>query len=112
MTATNIHYEVADRVRATGAGGIGAIHLLVKKLGLDQLINQHLNLLKIHLPYHESDHVLSIAYNLLAGGNCWSTLNCCVAMRHTSTCLAHAASQIRQLLVISVDALTLPTPLA
>ena len=70
MTATNIHYEIADRTRATGAGGIGAIHLLVKKLGLDQLIDQHLNLLKIHLPYHESDHVLSIAYNLLAGGNC------------------------------------------
>jgi hypothetical protein len=70
MTASNIHYEIADRTRATGAGGIGAIHLLVKKLGLDQLINQHLNLLKIHLPYHESDHVLSIAYNLLAGGRC------------------------------------------
>lgn len=70
MTAGSIHYEIADRTRATGAGGIGAIHLLVKKLGLDQLINQHLNLLKIHLPYHESDHVLSIAYNLLAGGSC------------------------------------------
>jgi hypothetical protein len=25
-------------------------------------------LLKVHLPYHESDHVLNIAYNLLAGG--------------------------------------------
>ena len=29
-----------------------------------------LQLLKIHLPYHESDHVLNIAYNLLAGGAC------------------------------------------
>ena len=34
------------------------------------MINQHLDLLKIHLPYHESDHVLNIAYNLLAGGTC------------------------------------------
>jgi len=25
-------------------------------------------LLKVHLPYHESDHVLNIAYNILAGG--------------------------------------------
>jgi hypothetical protein len=70
MTAANIHYEIADRVRATAAGGIGAIHLLVKRLELDRAIDQHLALLKMHLPYHESDHVLSIAYNLLAGGSC------------------------------------------
>ena len=70
MTASNIQYEIADRTKATIAGGIGAMHLLVKKLELDQLIDQHLDLLKIHLPYHESDHVLNIAYNLLAGGTC------------------------------------------
>ncbi|MDD5037664.1 MAG: IS1380 family transposase [Methylococcaceae bacterium] len=70
MTASNIHYEIADRTRATAHGGIGAIHLLVRKLGLDQAINAHLGLLKIHLPYHDSDHVLNIAYNLLAGGTC------------------------------------------
>jgi hypothetical protein len=39
----------------------------VKRLGLDQAINERLDLLKVHLPYHESDHVLNIAYNLLAG---------------------------------------------
>jgi hypothetical protein len=70
MTASNIHYELADRTRATAHGGIGAIHLLARKLGLDQAINASLGLLKIHLPYHDSDHVLSIAYNLLAGGTC------------------------------------------
>ena len=31
-------------------------------------IDEHLFLLKKHLPYHESDHVLNIAYNILAGG--------------------------------------------
>ena len=70
MTASNIHYEIADRTRATTHGGIGAIHLLVRKLGLDKAINECLGLLKIHLPYHDSDHVLNIAYNLLAGGTC------------------------------------------
>jgi hypothetical protein len=70
MTASNIHYEIAERTRATAAGGIGAMHLLVRKLGLDEAIDRHLQLLKIHLPYHESDHVLSVAYNLLAGGSC------------------------------------------
>ena len=70
MTASNIHYELADRTRATAHGGIGAMHLLVRTLGLDQAINEGLGLLKIHLPYHDSDHVLNIAYNLLAGGTC------------------------------------------
>ncbi len=67
MAASNIQYEIADRTRAINAGGIGAAHLLVRRLGLDQAINERLDLLKVHLPYHESDHVLNIAYNLLAG---------------------------------------------
>ena len=70
LTASNIQYEIAQRTRATAHGGIGAIHLLTKKLGLDRAIDHGLGLLKIHLPYHDSDHVLSIAYNLLAGGTC------------------------------------------
>jgi hypothetical protein len=70
MTASNIHYELADRTRATANGGIGAMHLLVRKLELDRAIDRHLGLLKINLPYHDSDHVLNIAYNLLAGGTC------------------------------------------
>ena len=70
MTASNIHYEIADRTRATVHGGIGAMHLLARRLGLAEMIDSHLGLLKIHLPYHDSDHVLNIAYNLLAGGTC------------------------------------------
>ncbi|HKI17113.1 MAG TPA: IS1380 family transposase, partial [Isosphaeraceae bacterium] len=68
MTATNIHYERADRVRGLSAGGIGALLLLARKIGLDKEIDRTLHLLKRHLPYHESDHVLNIAFNLLAGG--------------------------------------------
>ena len=70
MTASNIHYEIADRTRATAAGGIGALHMVVSKLGLAEAINRHLGLLKLYFPYHDSDHVLNIAYNLLAGGRC------------------------------------------
>ena len=70
LTASNIHYELAERTRAIAAGGIGSIHQVVKTLGLDDRINARLKLLKIHMPYHESDHVLNIAYNLLAGGAC------------------------------------------
>lgn len=65
---SNIHYEMAERVQAISCGGIGAMHLMVQRLGLVEDINRSLKLLKVHLPYHESDHVLNIAYNILAGG--------------------------------------------
>jgi hypothetical protein len=66
----NIHYEMADRSRAIGFGGIGAIHTMVHQLGLDDAINRDLQLLKVHVPYFESDHVLNIAYNVMTGGTC------------------------------------------
>jgi hypothetical protein len=56
------------RAQGMSCGGIGAMHLMVQRLGLVEDINQNLELLKVHLPYHESDHVLNIAYNILAGG--------------------------------------------
>jgi hypothetical protein len=68
MTASNIHYEKAGRARGLSAGGIGAILLLARKIELDKEIDRVLHLLKRHLPYHESDHVLNIAFNILAGG--------------------------------------------
>ena len=70
ISASNIDYEISDRTRAISAGGIGLIHQMVKRLGLDQAINRALGIFKIYLPYAESDHVLNIAYNLLAGGTC------------------------------------------
>ena len=68
MTATNIQYELADRVQGLSAGGIGVMLLLAHRIGLIRDIDANLQLLKIHLPYHESDHVLNIAFNILAGG--------------------------------------------
>jgi hypothetical protein len=68
MTATNIHYELADRVQGLSAGGIGAMLLLARRTGLIRDLDHNLHLLKRHLPYHESDHVLNIALNILAGG--------------------------------------------
>ena len=68
--ARNIHYEISGRDRGLDVGGIGAIHQLVRRVGLIEDIDRELKLLKVHLPYHESDHVLNIAYNILAGGTC------------------------------------------
>ena len=40
------------------------------RLKLAEAINERLHLLKIHLPYHESDHVLNFAFNALCDGTC------------------------------------------
>jgi len=68
LTASNIHYALADRAQGLGTGGIGAMHLLARRSGLVETLDRRLHLLKIHQPYHESDHVLNIAYNVLLGG--------------------------------------------
>jgi hypothetical protein len=69
-TASNIQYEHSDRVRGVASGGIGAMHRLARHTGLVEAIDRHVEVLKVHLPYHESDHVLGIAYNVLCGGTC------------------------------------------
>jgi hypothetical protein len=74
FTASNIHYELSDRDRGMSHGGIGAAQLLVRRLGLAEAIDDRLHLLKIHLPYHESDHVLNLAYNALCDGDCLQDL--------------------------------------
>jgi hypothetical protein len=70
LTASNIQYEIGERGRGISYGGIGAMHLLVRKLGLAEAIDGRLHLLQIHRPYHESDHVLNFAYNALCDGTC------------------------------------------
>lgn len=65
-----IQYELSDRVQATTAGGLGVMQALVKQLDLAQTINRTCPIFKLRLPYSEADHVLNIAYNLLAGGGC------------------------------------------
>ena len=68
--ANNIHYELSERTRGIGVGGIGAVHKLALASGLVEAIDEKVDVLKVHLPYHESDHVLNIAYNILSGGTC------------------------------------------
>jgi hypothetical protein len=74
FSATNIHYDLAGRTRGFAYGGIGAIHLLAQQTGLIEAIDRELHLLKRHLPYHESDHVLNLAYNILCHGDCLEDL--------------------------------------
>jgi hypothetical protein len=68
FSATNIKYEMAERTKAMADGGIGVIHKLVQEIGLAEAINEKVVLLKLYMPYRESDHVLNIAYNAICGG--------------------------------------------
>ncbi len=68
--ARNIQYEHSDRVRGLASGGIGAMHQLAQHTGLVDAIDRHVEVLKVALPYAESDHVLGLAYNVLCGGRC------------------------------------------
>jgi len=70
FSARKVRYEMADRIRAIDCGGLGAFHDLARNAGLIDAIDANLHVLKQHKPYHESDHVLNIAYNILTGGTC------------------------------------------
>lgn len=65
-----IHYELAERTQAVGVGGLGVVQQLVKRLGLAESINRACPIFRLRLPYSEADHVLNIAYNVMAGGTC------------------------------------------
>lgn len=64
----NIGYELSDRARGVAHGGMGMIARVVAEVGLADEVDESVRLLKMHRPYHESDHVLNIAYNALCGG--------------------------------------------
>ncbi len=70
----SIQYAASERSLGLRCGGIGAIQMMVQRLGLPREINKRLRLLKFHVPYWESDHVLNIAYNILSGGTCLEDL--------------------------------------
>jgi hypothetical protein len=86
----NIHYEIGDKTQGLHCGGIGACHLLVQQLGLADAIDRDLHLLQRHVPYFESDHVLNLTYNLLAGGTCLQDLE---LLRNNETYLDVLAAQ-------------------
>ena len=68
LKSGNIHYEISDRTNGTLYGGIGAIQQMIKRLGLEDEINDRLKIFKIRNPFFESDHILNIAYNILCNG--------------------------------------------
>jgi hypothetical protein len=62
-----IKIELAEKTRAIAHGGMALVRQIVAASGLVDAINQ-VSVLKLKLPYWESDHVLNLACNLLCGG--------------------------------------------
>lgn len=63
-----LHAEI-ESSEATSMGGLALAARLTAALGIAKLIDRGLSLLRTHRPFHESDHVLTHAYNLFAGGS-------------------------------------------
>lgn len=70
LEAAGIRYDVSERVNGIAAGGIGAVALVARSAKLAKEIDDRVQVLTYHKPYHESDHVLSVAMNVVAGGTC------------------------------------------
>lgn len=70
LDAAGVKYELSSKTRAIVYGGIGLLHRVAEQAGLPEAINGRLRLLKCHIPYFESDHVLNVAMNALCEGTC------------------------------------------
>jgi hypothetical protein len=65
-----LHLEVAERSTVTPYGGLALAAAFLRRFRVAQAIDERVHLLKLHLPFHESDHVLAQALNLYVGGEC------------------------------------------
>ena len=65
-----LHVEVDQRTRVTRFGGLSLAAQITRLLKIPQILDRHVHVLKRHLPYHESDHVLAQAFSLYCGGTC------------------------------------------
>ena len=66
----NFHFELNDRINGSAFGGIPLLHKLAQDIGLIEAVDRHLHVLKLHLPYSDSDHVVNFATNALCHGSC------------------------------------------
>jgi DDE family transposase len=70
MRHPKLHLEADPRGEMTELGGLVLPQQFVRRFRVAQRIDGALNLFKRRVPYHESDHVLALAYTLYADGTC------------------------------------------
>jgi hypothetical protein len=74
-----VHPEIDERAIVTPYGGLVLVEQFCRRFDVASRIDESVHLLKVHLPYHESDHILAQAMNLYAGG---STLEDLASLQH------------------------------
>jgi Transposase DDE domain group 1 len=62
--------EVDERSEVTPYGGLTLATAFLRRFKVAEIIDRHVQVFLLHLPYHESDHVLAQALNLYVGGTC------------------------------------------
>ena len=65
-----LHLESDPRGEITHYGGLVLAQQFVRRFQMAQRLDKALVLFKRHAPYHESDHVLALAYTLYVDGTC------------------------------------------
>jgi len=67
-----VRLHVQQRGEIAPYGGLSLAHDLAMRLGIDRDINDFMEVLRLHLhlPYFDSDHLLTHVYNQYAGGSC------------------------------------------
>ena len=65
-----LHLQSDPRGEITHYGGLVLAQQFVRRFGVAKRLDESLGLFKRHAPYHESDHVLALAYTLYADGTC------------------------------------------
>ena len=65
-----LHLESDPRGEITHYGGLVLAQQFVRRFRVAQRLDGVLSLFKRHAPYHESDHILALAYTLYADGRC------------------------------------------
>jgi len=65
-----VRVQIQERGEITPYGGLALAHDLAMRLGIDRDINRSMKLLRLYLPYFDSDHLLTHVYNQYVGGSC------------------------------------------
>ena len=69
LSSSRCKFGLSSNNRVIPTGGLGLVTELVKELDMATPLNR-LGLLERNLPYHESDHILTLVYNVICGGRC------------------------------------------
>ena len=74
MHLPTLHLEVEPRSEVTPYGGLALVVPFVRRFKVAQILDHQVHVLKQYKPYHESDHILALAFNLYVGGTCLEDL--------------------------------------